>query len=78
MRLFNRKKNTEPPVLKDPQEREAQIEIVAHKDAKKEIVDEAEKVNKHLKELLVQNGFTLKIYLAAQSPRPKTNPKGGK
>lgn len=57
-------------------EEEALVEIVAHQDAKKEIIEEAKKVNEHLKELLVQNGFTIKIYLAAHNPtREKTGDK---
>lgn len=78
MGLFNRKKRVEPPVLATPQEKEAIIEIVAHKDAKKEIIDKANEVNAHLNELLVTNGFMVKIVLAAKSPQKPTNSKGGK
>lgn len=78
MGLFNRKKSVEPPVLETPKEREAMIQIVAHEDAKKEIVDRANEVQAHLNELLVKNGFIVKIVLAAKSPQKPTKSKGGK
>lgn len=77
MAIWNRKRKQSQPILETPIKPETPVEIIAHKDAKKEIVDEAQKVNAHLKELLVKNGFTIKIYLAAQSPA-KTQGKGGK
>ena len=77
MGLFKRKQQEPQPLLETHLKPETPVEIIAHKDAKKEIVDEAQKVNAHLKELLVKNGFTIKIYLAAQSPA-KTQGKGGK
>lgn len=78
MGIFNRKKRVETPELKTPKDQQAMIEIVAHKDAKKEIIDKANEVNAHLNELLVKNGFIVKIVLAAQSPTKKQNPKGGR
>lgn len=45
------------------------IEIVAHKDAAKEVVEQANAVNRQLKELLVENGFTVKIVLAMGGKR---------
>lgn len=47
------------------------IEIIAHKTAKQEAVNEAKDVNKQLKKLLEANGFTIKIYLAAGGRVPK-------
>lgn len=82
MGLFRRKKvdsvniqadkvelNTPTPTKED----EALLEIVAHDDARKEVVEKAKQVNNHLKELLVENGFTIKIYLAAggRPPQPR-------
>lgn len=46
------------------QERSAIVELEAAKDAQREAFAEAEKVGKDLNRLLVENGFTLKIYLA--------------
>lgn len=50
------------------------IEIIAHKDAKHEVVEDAKAANEQLKKLLVGNGFTLKIYLAAGGKHPQ--PRG--
>lgn len=41
------------------------VEIMAHKNATAEAVQKAKNANQHLNELLLNNGFTLKIYLAA-------------
>lgn len=46
----------------------SRVEVEIHKDASKEAVEQAKSANEHLKELLVNNGFTLKIYLAAHQP----------
>lgn len=46
----------------------SRVEVEVHKDATKEAVEKAKDTNAHLKELLVNNGFTLKIYLAAHQP----------
>lgn len=46
--------------------RNASVEIKADKDAKAEAFAEAKKATQHLNYLLeVENGFTMKIYLAA-------------
>lgn len=47
------------------------VEITANEDAKKEVIEEAKNASNKLNELLVQNGFTIKIYLAAHSPQTK-------
>lgn len=82
MGLFRKKKTVEDTTplnyLENPTENDSLVEIVAHQDAKKEIIDEARAVNANLKELLVNNGFTIKIYLAAghtptKSKEKKTN-----
>ncbi len=71
MGLFKKKKEQSNDLkiplesVEHTRDESSQIEIVAHQEAKAEIVEEAKKVNQHLKELLVQNGFTIKIYLAA-------------
>lgn len=72
MGLFKRKKNIDQPIVvqatpvKDPV-----IEVIANQEAKKEVLDRAKKASSDLNQLLVQNGFTIKIYLAAQSPTSK-------
>ncbi len=61
-----------------PEEHKTSIEIVAHKTATKEVLREAKKATEHLNELLVENGFTLKIYLAAGGThRPQPTLKKG-
>lgn len=40
------------------------VEIVAHQDANKEVVDKAKAANEQLKRLFDENGFTVKIVLA--------------
>lgn len=76
--LFNRKGRDKEPELKTPHEIETSVEIVAHKDAKREIVEKANEVSQNLNDLLVKNGFIVKIVLAAKSPQKPTNSKGGK
>lgn len=53
----------------------AAIEIIAHNEAAQETAQKAREANRYLHELLEQNGFTLKIYLAAKdhSPEPKSD-----
>ena len=46
------------------------IEIVAHKTATDKVIKEAEDASKKLNKLLVENGFTIKIYLAAGGKLP--------
>lgn len=67
--------------LADPQEEgiiltppaSSRVEVEVHKDANQHAVEKAKIANEHLKELLVNNGFTLKIYLAAGGQSPRTN-----
>lgn len=61
------KKKPEEKELKSvlPPEHQASIEIVAHKNASHNVKSQADEANAHLKELLEDNHFTLKIYLAA-------------
>lgn len=74
MSLFNWKKKE--PTLVEPQA-PSRIEVEIDKSASKEAVDKAKSASKHLNSLLVENGFTLKIYLAAHNPAGSKN-KGGK
>lgn len=65
MRLFNRK--PQPDIQITPAHH-SRVEIEVAKDANKEVKEKAKQVNKDVKELLVTNGFTLTIALAAHSP----------
>jgi hypothetical protein len=47
------------------------VEIEVHKEAGQEAKKKAVDANKHLKQLLDENGFTLKIYMAAGGKKPK-------
>ena len=63
--IFKRKKDTQdPPVVITPPPT-SRVEIELHKGASEDAAKKAEAVNQHVKELLVENGFTLKIALAA-------------
>jgi hypothetical protein len=44
---------------------DSRVEVVVHKNATREAVQSANEANKHLASLLEQNGFTLKIWVAA-------------
>jgi len=69
MRLFNRKPKHQPIVVTPPAA--SRVEVQLHKNASEDAAKKADDTNKHLKELLVENGFTLKIYLAAGGHQPK-------
>lgn len=60
MSLF-RKKQT-PIVI--PPHQPVVVSIEPHETARKEAFDEAREVNKKLNNLLVENGFTLKLWVA--------------
>lgn len=67
MKLFNRKerkvKDSPPLAIQPPAQ--SRVEVELHKDATIEAAEKAKAANQHLNDLLVGNGFTLKIYLAA-------------
>lgn len=62
MAWFNRNKTPKGATEKSHDHR---VEVVVHQNAAKEVIDEAKTVNEQLNKLLLDNGFTLKIYLAA-------------
>lgn len=68
MLWFNRKKKPEPIVLAPPAS--SRVEVELHKNASEEAAQKAQQTNKHLNDLLVENGFTLKIFLAAGGHQP--------
>lgn len=55
------------PVTKTP---DPIVEIIANENSKKEVIEEAKNASNKLNDLLVQNGFTIKIYLAAGGKPP--------
>lgn len=63
MSWFNRKYKAEPIVVTPPPT--SRVEVELHKGASEQAAAKAIAVNQHVKDLLVENGFTLKIYLAA-------------
>lgn len=63
MGWFNRKPKEEPVVLVPPPT--SRVEVELHKGASEDAAKKANEVNKHIKDLLVENGFTLKIAIAA-------------
>lgn len=69
MGLFRHKNREDFKIQPAPNSR---VEVELHKNATREAADQAAAANEHLRELLVDNGFTLKIYLAAGG---KTNRK---
>ena len=76
MNWFNRKKQASPIVVIPPAT--SRVEIELHKNASQEAAKKADQTNEHLKELLVENGFTLKIFLAAGGHLPtKPNKRAG-
>ena len=60
------------PIVVIPQPT-SRVEVELHKGASEDAAAKAIAVNKHVKDLLVENGFTLKIYLAAGGKRKVHN-----
>lgn len=69
MGWFSRNKKDAPIVI--PPAATSRVEVEVHKNASQEAAQKALETNKHLNDLLVANGFTLKIYLAAGGQPPK-------
>lgn len=53
-------------------EEKSSIEIVAHKDASKEVVKKAKEANENLKDLLEENHFTMNVVLALSGKKRKS------
>lgn len=66
---FRRKEKPQPIVVQPPLS--SRVEVELHKNASQEAAQKAQETNKHLNDLLVENGFTLKIFLAAGGHQPK-------
>lgn len=69
MNWFKRNKQVPPINIQPPAT--SRVEVELHKNASEEAAQKAKDTNKHLNDLLVENGFTLKIYLAAGGKPPK-------
>lgn len=76
MGWFRKKKNDPPIVVHPPVS--SRVEVELHKNASEEAAQKAQQTNKHLNDLLVENGFTLKIYLAAGGHQPNNKRSGKK
>lgn len=63
MKWFERKPK-QPPIIVTPPAT-SRVEVELHKNASEDAARKAKQTNQHLNDLLVENGFTLKIYLAA-------------
>lgn len=55
----------------------SRIEVELHKTASSDAAQKAKEANKHLNDLLVENGFTLKIYLATGGKIPPKKTRKG-
>lgn len=64
MWLFNRREPKPAPIVVTPPAT-SRVEVELHKVASEDAALKAQETNQHLNELLEENGFTLKIYLAA-------------
>jgi hypothetical protein len=74
--IFFKKKPQDPTMIVQPPEA-SRVEVELDKVATDDAARKAHATNKHLTELLVNNGFTLKIYMAAGHQYPPTK-KGNK
>jgi hypothetical protein len=70
MQFWKRRPAEEDTISLPHREIGAAVEIVARKEASKEMAEKAKAANRQLQDLLVENGFTLKIYLAAGGSQP--------
>jgi hypothetical protein len=73
MGFFKRSQKQEPIVVHPP--RQSRVEVEVAKGASAEAAQKAKEINAHVKDLLVGNGFTLKIYIAAGGHAPQPNRK---
>lgn len=77
--MFGFRKKQSPvdtPDINIPAPVTSRVEIELSKDANKDAAEKAKQVNAHVNDLLVQNGFTLKIYLAAGGHLPAKSKRG--
>jgi hypothetical protein len=62
----------ELPLDESERQHDNRVEVVVSKEANKEIIRQAHAANKQLNDLLKQNHFTIKIFLAARGGKPRT------
>jgi len=62
MSLFKKKS---PENLRLAATSDSRVEIELHKSASKDAKQKADEINQHLKELVIENNFTVKIFVAA-------------
>lgn len=74
MGLFKRKQPKMQHIAVDPPAM-SRVEIEVHKGASEEAAQKAKQINEHVKELLVENGFTIKIAIAAGYGAPHNRKK---
>lgn len=72
MGWFGFSKNRHVPIVVAPPVSN-RVEVELHKSASVQAAKKAQEASKHLNNLLVENGFTLKIYLAAGGHSSKIN-----
>lgn len=65
------KRKAQIPALAVTPAATSRVEVELHKNASEEAAQKAKQTNQHLNDLLVENGFTLKIFLAAGGKQPK-------
>lgn len=75
MSWFKRKDKNQSIII--PPAATSRVEVEVHKNASVEAAKKAKETNQHLNDLLVENGFTLKIYLAAGGHIPAKSKKKG-
>lgn len=71
MGWFKRRQRNADPIT-ETEKAQASIQIVTDVNARKQAVEEANKVNEQLNRLIVENGFTVKIFLATGGKNPHT------
>lgn len=65
---FKHKQGPEPIIVEPPAT--SRVEVELHKNASEAAAKMAVETNQHLNDLLVENGFTLKIFIAAGGRPP--------
>lgn len=75
MLWFNR--NKEQPETPTESAERSSVRVAVHKNARKEVVAEAKKVNAQLEKLVADNHFTITILLAAGAKTKKRVIKNG-
>lgn len=75
--FWRKKKHEETPFVEmtNSEDHDNRVEVVVHKNATQESLAKADDANQKLNELLIENGFTLKIYLAAGGKYTKEHTK---